>query len=265
MPLARLAALLGIAAAAYGTMLAAMYWRQESFLFHPEPLPPDYRFEQPDVREVAIAVPGATLSALHLKHPGARALVFFLHGNGGNLASWFTNADFYRDANVDLFMIDYRGYGKSTGRIESEAQLLADVRAAWDRVAPEYAGRPKVVYGRSLGTGLAALLAAEVQPELTVLVSPYCSMEELARLHYPYIPVALLRYPLATCDAAPRIGGRLLLIHGEGDTLIPVEQSERILVRAPRAELLRLPEGDHDNLHLLPGYQAALRALLKGL
>jgi uncharacterized protein len=61
--------------------------------------------------------------------------------------------------NYDLFIIDYRGYGKSTGRIESEVQLHADVRAAWEAIAPRYRGKPIVIYGRSLGTGLAASLA----------------------------------------------------------------------------------------------------------
>ena len=136
----RVAVLAGIAAvAAYALLLAWVYWRQESLLFQPEPLAPGHMFGLPDVREVRIDVDGATLSALHLKLPQPRGVVFFLHGNGGNLATWFTNSDFYRKANYDLFMIDYRGYGKSSGRIEGEAQLRADVRAAWDRVAPQYA------------------------------------------------------------------------------------------------------------------------------
>ena len=95
--------------------------------------------------------------ALHLRLPAPKGVVFFLHGNGGSLESWFINPEFYRRANYDLFMIDYRGYGKSTGQIESEAQLRADVRAAWATVAPQYAGRKVVFYGRSLGTGLAAV------------------------------------------------------------------------------------------------------------
>ena len=75
-----------------------------------------------------------------------------------------------------IVMMDYRGYGKSTGRIESEAQLNADARAVWARYAPRYRGRKVVFFGRSLGSGLAASLAAQEQPDLTLLVSPYRSM-----------------------------------------------------------------------------------------
>jgi uncharacterized protein len=211
-----------------------------------------------DTREVRIPVEGATLSALHLTLPHPRGLVFFLHGNGGNLASWFTNPAFYRGINFDLFMIDYRGYGKSGGRIESEAQLRADVRRAWDWVAPHYAGKPRVIYGRSLGSALASGLAAEVQPDLTILVSPYCSMAELARQHYPLVPTALLRYPLATCDDVARLRTPLLLLHGGQDAIIPFAHSEEIRARAPRAELVRIPAAGHNDIHLFDAYTQAL-------
>ena len=217
------------------------------------------------MREVRIDVDGATLSALHLKLPQPRGVVFFLHGNSGNLATWFTNSDFYRKANYDLFMLDYRGYGKSSGRIESEAQLRADVRAAWDRVAPQYAGKRKVIYGRSLGTGLASGLAAQVQSDLTILVSPYCSMGELMHRYYPLLPAAVLRYPLATCGDVGQIHGRLLLVHGEEDALIPISQSERVLTFAPRATLLRIPGAAHNDVHQFGTYTDALLQTLRSL
>ena len=92
-----------------------------------------------------------------------RGVVFFLHGNSDNMQHWFVNLDFYRTAQLDLVMLDYRGFGKSTGRIESQAQLEADVRAAWATVAaqPQYAGKKRVIYGRSLGTGNAGSPVAQ--------------------------------------------------------------------------------------------------------
>lgn len=262
----RVAALACIAAiAAYALLLAWVYLRQERLLFRPEPLAAAHEFGLPDVREVRIDVDGATLSALHLKLPQPRGVVFFLHGNNGNLATWFTNSDFYRKANYDLFMLDYRGYGKSSGRIESEAQLRADVRAAWNSVAPQYAGKHKVIYGRSLGTGLASGLAAQVQSDLTILVSPYCSMGELMEMYYPLLPAAVLRYPLATCGDVGQIHGRLLLVHGEEDALIPISQSERVLSFAPRATLLRIPGASHNDVHQFSTYTEALLQTLKSL
>jgi pimeloyl-ACP methyl ester carboxylesterase len=257
--------LVALAVLAYGAAMGGLYHWQESLLFRPTPLPADHRFDLPDVVERSIEVDGATLSALHLRLPAPSGVVFFLHGNAGNLATWFTGAAFYRRVNYDLVMIDYRGYGKSTGRIESEDQLRADVRAAWDAIAPEYAGKRRVIYGRSLGTGLAAMLSADVAPDLTVLVSPYCRMTDLARLHYPWIPSTLLRYPLATCDAIARVNSPVLLVHGERDTVIPVEHSEHLLARAPRAELLRIPEAGHADVQRFDVYLRVLAERLARL
>ena len=253
------------AAAVYGAILFALWWGQEGLLFHPQPLPQSHRFTLgADVHETWVDVPGARLHALHLRLPQPRGVVFFLHGNAGSLASWFVNPEYYRRANFDLFMIDYRGYGKSTGQIQGEAQLHADVRAAWASVAAQYAGRKVVIYGRSLGSGLAASLAAQVQPALTVLVSPYKSMVALAGEHYPWVPAVLLRYPLRTDVALAQVGGPVLLAHGARDALIPPDHSRALAHVAPQARLLILADADHDNIHQSPAYRAALRAVLAG-
>ena len=252
--------------AAYGAALLWVWLCQERLLFHPETLAAEYAFDLgADVHEEALEVPGARLSALHLRLPAPKGVVFFLHGNAGNLASWFVNADFYRAANFDLYMIDYRGYGKSSGRIDSEDQLRADVRAAWDQVAPRYQGLKRVIYGRSLGSGLAAGLAAQVSPDLTILVSPYSSMQALAKEHYPIVPGALLRYPLRTADDAGRLHGPLLLVHGDRDIVVPPHHSADIQAVAPQATLLRLPEAGHGDLQDFEVYRQALRAALAAL
>lgn len=251
---------------AYGAFLGWLWWDQEALLFYPEPLPVSHDFRlPPDVHELTIPVAGATLSALHLRLPRPRAVVFYLHGNGGNLDGWFSNHDFYRQANVDLFMIDYRGYGKSTGSNVNQFQLLQDVRAAWAAMVEHYPQTPKLILGRSLGSGPAAILAAEVKPALTVLVSPYCSLSEMARTAYPYVPTAILRYPLDTCGAAARINGPLLLFHGEADTLVPPSQSQRIRDLAPRAELVAIPGAGHDDVHLFDRYRQTLLQRLQDL
>jgi pimeloyl-ACP methyl ester carboxylesterase len=257
-----LVAAAGIAAVALLGLLVLVYLRQEALIFFPQPLTADYDFALPGVDEVRIPVDGATLSALHLTLPQPKGLVFFLHGNAGNLTDWFVDTPFYWATNVDVFMIDYRGYGKSTGRIQSEAQLHQDVAAAWRHIAPRYQGRRKIIYGRSLGTALAARLAAQVQPDLTVLVSPYWSLVELAHLHYPILPAALLRYPLKTFEDIGRIEGPVLMIHGEQDALIPFDHSVRLLALARHAELVRINDGGHNDLQEFDSYTRAIAEAL---
>lgn len=255
----------GVAAVVYVALLAALWFGQEALLFDPVKLPADHRFAfGADVQETWVDVPGARLNALHLQLPKPDGVVFFLHGNSGNLETWFVNADFYRTANVDMYMLDYRGFGKSTGRIESQAQLEADVLAAWNTIAPRYAGKRRVILGRSIGTGLAAALAAQVQPEQTVLVSPYESMVALAGAHYPWVPSAFLRYPLRSDLALPQLQGQVLLAHGEKDTLIPPSNSEHLQKLARHARLLIVPGAAHNDLQRFDIYLNAVHAAMVG-
>jgi alpha-beta hydrolase superfamily lysophospholipase len=250
--------------ALYAAVLALVWWQQERLIFLPSKLAPDHRFEfGADVHEVWIEVPGARLHALHLRNAQPRGVVFFLHGNAGNLESWFADADFYRQLDLDLFMLDYRGYGKSSGRVHSQVQLEADVRAAWARIAPRYAGSKRVFIGQSLGSALAAGLAAEVQPELTVLVSPYESMAALAAEHYRWVPQALLRYPLRTDVALSRVKSPVLLLHGDRDDLIAPHHSEQLLRVAPQAEHVVIRGAGHNDVERSPQYLEVLAARLR--
>lgn len=247
----------------YAAVLALIWWQQERLIFAPTPLPATHRFDVgADVHEAWIDVPGARLHALHLKLPQPKGVVFFLHGNADNLDSWFANADFYRRLNLDLFMLDYRGYGKSSGRIQSQPQLEADVRAAWASMAALYAGQRRVIMGRSLGSALAAGLAAHVQPELTVLISPYESMAALAAEHYRWVPQALLRYPLRTDEALALVKSPVLLVHGEQDMLIDPRHSARLQPLAPNAERVLIRGAGHNDLQAFSAYFDALAARL---
>lgn len=257
--------MLALLALLYLLLLALLWWGQERLLFQPQQLPAHHRFDVgPDVVETWVDVPGARLNALHLRRPQPAGVVFFVHGNAGSLDNWFVNLEFYRENNFDLFMFDYRGFGKSSGRIGSQAQLEADVRAAWASIAPRYAGMRTVFYGRSLGTGPATTLAAEFTPDLLVLVSPYSSMRDIARLHYPWVPGALLRYPLSTQETLPRVQSPVLLAHGGQDTLIPASHSQILKARLPQAQLLLVPDAGHGDIHESPVYLSTLAAALRG-
>lgn len=256
------------ALALYAVLLGFLWSRQESLLFFPEKLPPEYRLaREPDVQELRVEVPGATLSVLQLRLPNPKGVVFFLHGNGGSLAGWFSDTDLYRQANFDLVMMDYRGYGKSSGRIAGDAQLRADVRAVWAAVAPHYASRKVVVYGRSLGAGLAAgfaagLSAAGSPPALTVLVSPYSSMGELMHEFYPWVPLALLRYPIETVREARQVRGPILLVQAGRDELVGMQHPRRLQEALPQARLQVIEGAGHNDLQAFPAYrQLMLREL----
>ena len=266
-----LIALPTVGAALYATALAWLWFRQESLLFEPVPLAPGPPlFTDPDVREFMVDVPGAQLCVAQLRLPAPRGVVFYLHGNSGNLRKWFVGLDAFRELNFDVVMMDYRGYGKSTGRIQSEAQLRADVRAVWNAVADDYADRRIVISGQSLGTGLAAGLSAELcaeghAPDLTLLISPYSSMRALADERYPWVPSRVLRYPLPTVDHACQVNGPVLLVHGDKDALIGFHHSEAIREALPGCQLLCVEGAGHNDVHQFPSFQQGVAAALMGL
>lgn len=250
----------GLAALGYALLLTALYFGQESLIFPGTPLPADYQFafEQP-FEEIRVPVDGGSLDALLFRQPNPRGLVFFLHGNRGNLTTWTTGLDFYRRVNYDLFIFDYRGYGRSQGTNVDERQLDADVRAAWNAIAPRYRDKPIVVYGRSLGTGLAVRLAREVVPSLLVLVSPYASLVAEGQRRYPFVPGWLMKYPLRSEETIADVRSPVLLIHGVDDRTIPSSESEVLKLRARSpVELLLIEGAGHGDIHRHPAYLEAL-------
>jgi pimeloyl-ACP methyl ester carboxylesterase len=254
--------------AIYAGAVGWLYFRQERLLFEPDLLPLDEPIcNDPDTSELFLEVPDARLSIAHLRLPNPRGVFFFLHGNSGNLKKWFVDLDAFRQANFDVVMFDYRGFGKSSGQIESEQQLHADVAAVWKHVAPMYEGKRVVISGQSLGTGLAAGLAAQLcsegrAPDLTLLVSAYSSMKALAGELYPWVPMQVLRYPLHTLEHAAKLLGPVMLIHGDKDELIGIHHSEALCKSMRSAELLRVTGAGHSDVHQFPTVRKALQSAL---
>ena len=257
--------LLFAAGSLYSLLCAALYWQQERLIFRPEVLPHDFRFAFPQsFMEILLPVDGATLHGLHFQIPQAKGVILYFHGNSGSLQRWGEVAQSFTARGYDLFIVDYRGYGKSTGTITSEQQFLADADAAYAYVAERYPRASIVIYGRSLGTGVAAQIALRHPPKALFLEAPYFSLTDVTRQIYPFVPSALLRYPLRTDLALTEIKCPVYLIHGTADAVIPYASSERLLslVRASK-ELVTIRGGEHNGLRLTPEYNAALDRLLQ--
>lgn len=263
----RMLSLLILVVVLWSLAIAFIWFQQEKLLFHPEPLAPKFKFNLPYTSEVFVDVPGAKIHALYLRQPAekCKGIVLFLHGNADNLETWFTSADFWLDTGFDVLMPDYRGYGKSTGKIESEAQLNDDVLQLWNYVAANYKDKKVVFYGRSLGTGLATKLATQVPADLLVLVSPYESMTQMAREYYPWVPPFVLRYPLKTNELLPQIHSPILLLHGDSDKLIPIAHSKHLLALNPDAHLVEIEGAGHGDIHNFDKYTNTLKQALLAL
>jgi pimeloyl-ACP methyl ester carboxylesterase len=246
-----------------------MYFSQENMIFYPEALPPDFKYSFPArFEEVNLPVAGATINALYFRTERPRGVVVYFHGNAGSLRGWGEVATDFTGKGYDTFIPDYRGFGKSTGRIKNETMLHGDAAAVYAYVRKTFEEDRIILYGRSIGTGIAVKLAKTNRPQMVILESPYVSFLDLAAHHYPLIPRPLLglllRYTLRTDLWIPEVACPVYLIHGTLDEIIPYDSSERLLkLIKSDGRLIAVPGGGHNNLADFPLYHEQLAGILK--
>ena len=263
---------LAIGLGLYLLICGVLYFKQEALLFYPQKLPAAYRFDfivGTYAEYPVVAADGTQLSGVLFKVGSAKGLVFFLHGNGGSLAGWGDMALTYNRVGYDVFMLDYRGYGKSEGQITSQAQLLGDVDTAFKQVAARYlASKSRViVVGYSLGTGPATWLASRYPLDMLLLHAPYCSMADMAGHTvpiWPILPNCLLRYPLPTNEWIRQVKAPIVLFHGDRDGVIPYSSSVRLkALLKPNDQFITINGSGHNDLLDHPQYQQVIATLLK--
>lgn len=203
---------------------------QEKIIFHPEKLDADYTYNiSSDFQEFNIKTgDGVTLNALLFKADSSKGAVIHYHGNSGNISHWEDRTDIYTDLGYDFFIMDYRGFGKSSGTIESESQLFDDAQLVYDTLLTYYKEENIIVEGYSVGSGIAAEIALNNNPKELLLLAPYYGLKDLMRHTYPILPTFLLNYPLATFERIPKINVPITIFHGNEDQVIPFNSSERL-------------------------------------
>lgn len=262
---------LGVLVFAWAAICVWYYSRQESAIFYPSVLPAGHKFvfDRPFVEHRIGVEPGVELSALLFpadrvaQEFADRRAVLYLHGNAGDLQSWGYHADLYVDAGHDFLVIDYRGYGKSDGRIRSEAQLHSDIQKVWDWLAVRYDASSTVVIGYSLGSALATRVACANGARQLVLLAPFFSGRNIGRRVAPWLPAALNRYQLRTDLVLQDCEIPVMLVHGELDTTIPLRASKRLLaLLGDRGRLVVLHDTGHQDIAEKAEFRDAMRELL---
>jgi fermentation-respiration switch protein FrsA (DUF1100 family) len=185
-----------------------------------------------------------------------RAAVLVFNGNAGNRVHRVPLAEALRRRGLQVFLVDYRGYGGNAGA-PSEEGLAVDARAARSHLAARPGVNPaRIIYfGESLGAAVAVELATEHPPAALVLRSPFTSMADIGQHHYPWLPVRwLLRDRYASIQRIGRLRSPLLVVAGERDRVVPIEYSRRLYeAAAGRKALFVLPDADHNDMELLAG------------
>jgi len=243
-----------------------LYFFQDYFLFRPEKLPQDFEFnyKNQEVEEYYLEIKkGVKLNGLHFKSKRSKGLVFYLKGNSKSIKGWGKFALDFTSQGWDVFMMDYRGFGKSTGK-RSQESFKIDVQLVYDKLKEVVNEKHIIIYGRSFGTGLATKLASVNNPRMLILACPYYSMRSSIKRFFPVLPVKMfLRFSMPTYKWIKYVKCPIHIIHGTKDKQILFKSGIKLSqINAERTHLYPVINGGHKNLHNFKDYHTALKNIL---
>lgn len=244
----------------YFGLLALMYLAQRALMYFPETIRTAPAAAGLAAAEEVIldTADGERVIAWTIAPRADRPVLLYFHGNGGALRY---RIERFRALTADgsgLVAVSYRGYAGSSGR-PTEDGLIKDAFAAYAFAVERYPAAKIVVWGESLGSGVAVALAAERPVARVILEAPFASTVEIGAAIYPFIPVRWLMKDQFRSDF--RIGNvtaPVLILHGARDTIVPIGSGERLyaLIKSPK-RFIRFPDGEHENLSAYGALEAA--------
>jgi len=247
-----------------------MFWEpsEKGIVFFPDPhligTPADFGLEYEEVWFTT--ADGVKLNGWWVPRPGAPVFLWF-HGNAGNISHRLENIKLLvEEVGVQVFIFDYREYGKSQGSISREG-TFRDAAAAYQYLTEirGVPGRDLILFGRSLGTALATDIALKGPSRALILESPFTNSQEMARLYAPFLFDWRPKVPYDNLGRIGYITVPVLIIHGINDEIIPVDMARRVFEAAPEPkELYIIPGAHHNDTYLVGGleYVKRLRAFI---
>ncbi len=245
----------------------ALYFLQEKLLFHPEKLPADHVFNfQIPFKEINLPVNNEkNLSIVQFTVPDSicKGVVLYFHGNRENIERYAPYATNFTKNNYEVWMIDYPGFGKSTGK-QSEQILYDDAAILYQMARTKFSKDSIIIYGKSIGTGIAAQLASVKDCKRLIVETPYYSMDALVSRYAFIYPVNwMASYHFPNYSYFKKIETPITIFHGTNDKVIPYKHSVRLANENPGVQLVTIDKGEHNNLNDSPLFHQQLNALLQ--
>ncbi len=241
-----------------------MYLQQSSMIFFPyatlDQTPAEWGLVYEDV--FLDTEDGVRLHGWYIPRHGSKQALLFFHGNAGNISHRGASVEIFHRLGLNVFIFDYRGYGKSQGKPD-EKGLYKDARAAWRYLSKErgFGQEEIILFGRSLGGAVAAELAAEIQPGGLILESTFSSAKDVANAVFPVLSrLIFLRYDFDTATHVRRVACPVLVLHSPDDEIIPFRLGEKVFQAAKEPKSFVKMRGDHNSGILMsqPDYERAL-------
>ena len=251
----------------YLLLCLVLYLFQERFIFFPEKLPLNYSFEfKNEFSEHFIKTEDAVnLNLIHFISKGeSKGVILYLHGNSKSLKYWGDYADFFLTLGYDFVTYDYRGFGKSGGKITSQKQLYSDADKVYEWVGQHYANSEIIIDGYSFGSGVAAYLAVKYQPKILILEAPYFKLSHIMRKRYSIFPSSILKYKFPIDEFIKQCEMPVYIFHGDKDEQISIKNSFRLsrLIKI-KDRLIVLKNQKHNDLMTHPQYQEEMKEILE--
>lgn len=243
-----------------------LYFLQDYLMFKPEKLPKDFKFyyENQEIKEYNVETrDGAIINGLRFKAKNPKGVVFYLKGNSQSIKGWGKFAVDFTRHGYDVLMVDYRGFGKSTGRRTQKA-IKRDLQMIYNKVKEITPEKYIILYGRSLGSGFASKLASMNNPRMLILDAPYYSLSKVAKKYIPFMPLSLLlKFPMPTYKWLKYVNCPIHIVHGTDDKLIPYKTSVKLSKIKPKStRLYTIIGGGHKNLNTFTEYHKMLTEII---
>lgn len=249
----------------YGALCLLFYFLQDYFFFRPEILPKQFEYKYPfPFDEVNFEMEdGSQINGIHFKVPNSKGVIYYLKGNSRSIKGWGRFARDFVSKGYDFFMFDYRGFGKSSGK-RTEQALYNDAQTVYKWLSSTYAEDEIVIYGRSLGSGIATRIASWNKPKMLILDAPFYSFLYQIRQYGFWLPLKyILRYKIRSDQFIKKVTCPIFIIHGNLDRLIAYKQGVMLHeLTKDRSKLITIEGGKHNNLPEFPDYHEYLYDIL---
>jgi len=251
----------------YALIVLGTFVFQKYIIFQPKKLDTEFQFafDQP-FEELFLTTPdNEQLNALYFKTKlESKGLVIYFHGNADNLKRWGNYASDFTKRGYDVFILEYRGYGKSTGKPD-ETKFYQDAQLGYDWALKNYSPNQIVIYGRSLGSAVASHLAVENDFRFLILETPFDNVETLFKMRSPggFLPLPI-KSKFPNDKHLTKINQPIYIFLGTKDRVVPNRSTEKLRPLLKSSDrLIAIEGGGHKNLNTLEKYQTELDFILK--
>ncbi|MGF7027732.1 MULTISPECIES: alpha/beta hydrolase [Sphingobacterium] len=204
------------------------------------------------------------LHGILFKADKSKGLIFYLHGSNGAVDTWGKIANIYTDNGYDLFMLDYRGYGKSEGKVTNEELLYRDLQTVYDKLTQQYPEDHIIIIGQSMGTALASTIASHNSPKMLILQAPYYSFQDWTQHVAPELDTSGIPFYFDNAAALQKVKCRTIIFHGDQDNAVYFDSSIKLSNFFKKQDkLIRLAKEGHNDFSKNKDYLHAIGGLLR--